>query len=186
MTTARRLHYSYEQYLDALEMSHLKLEYCDGEIYAMAGGTPVHAELAAIATSLLQQGLRGRCRVFSSDLKVRVDSTGLSTFPDVTVICGTPQFAAIDQNAAVNPSVLVEVTSASTEDYDRGDKLSHYKQLKSLQAVLFISHRTRQISLHHRVAAGWEVREFRSGELVELSEPALSISVDDVYAGVTL
>jgi Uma2 family endonuclease len=186
MTTARRLHYSYEQYLDALEMSDLKLEFCDGEIYAMAGGTPLHAELAAMATSVVQQALRGRCRVFSWDLKVRVEATDLSTFPDVTVICDEPKFAAIDRNAAINPTLLVEVTSASTEDYDRGDKLSHYKQLKSLQAALFISHRTQQISVHRRVVSGWEVREFRSGERLELSEPALSLAVDDVYAGITL
>ena len=69
MTTARRLHYRYDEYLTALEMSGVKLEYCDGEIYAMAGGTPAHAELAASITRLLGNALSGRCRAASSDLK---------------------------------------------------------------------------------------------------------------------
>lgn len=82
MTTARRVHHSYADYLSALEMSDVKLEYCDGEIYAMAGGTPAHAELAAAAIGLLLNALRGQCRVFSSDLKVRIEATDLSAFPD--------------------------------------------------------------------------------------------------------
>jgi Uma2 family endonuclease len=186
MTSARRLHHSYEEYLTTLAMSVLKLEYCDGEIFAMPGATVAEAQLGASILAAIGQALLGKARVFSSHLKVRIESTDLSTFPDATVLCGEPQFDSIDREALINPTLLIEVTSAATEDYDRGDKLSHYKQLKSLQAVLFISHRTQQISLHRRVAAGWEVREFRSGERLELSEPALSIAVDDVYAGVTL
>lgn len=186
MSTARRLHYEYADYLVSLEVSELKLEYCDGEIYAMAGGTPVHAELSAAATRLLGQALLGRCRVFSSDLKVRIEATDLSTFPDVTIVCAEPQFAAIDRNAVTNPTLLVEVTSSSTEDYDRGEKFSHYKQLPSLQAVLYVSHRSQRLTLLRRVAKGWETLEFRSGERVELSQPALSLAVDEVYAGVTL
>jgi hypothetical protein len=75
MTTARRLHYSYEEYLAALEVSGVKLEYCDGEIYAIAGGTPAHADLAASITRLLGNAVLGRCRVSSSDLKVRIEAT---------------------------------------------------------------------------------------------------------------
>ena len=186
MSTARRVHYTYEQYLSALEMSDVKLEFCDGEIYAMAGGTPAHAELSAAATGILGQALRGRCRVFSSDLKVRIEETDLSTFPGVSLVCGEPQFSPVDRNAVTNPTLLVEVTSASTEDYDRGEKLSHYKQLKSLRAILFVSHRAPQITLVRRAAAGWDVRELRLGERVELDEPALSFPVDELYAGIQL
>ena len=186
MSTARRVHYTYGEYLSALEMSEVKLEFCDGEIYAMAGGTPVHAELAAAVTRLLGQALLGRCRVYSSDLKVRIDATDLSTFPDVTVICGEPQFAAIDRNAAINPTLLVEITSASTEDYDRGEKLSHYLQLPSLQAVIFVSHRSQRLTLRRRAGQSWETIEFRTGERMELAAPTLSLAVDDVYAGIAL
>ena len=81
MTTGRR---RYDEYLAALQVSQLKLEYCDGEIYAMAGGTPAHADLAAAVVRLLGNALLGRCRVSTSDLKVRIEATDLSTFPDVT------------------------------------------------------------------------------------------------------
>lgn len=74
MTPARRLHHSYGDYLAALEVSGVKLEYCDGEIYAMGGGTPAHADLAAAMTRLLGNALLGRCRVSSSELKVRISN----------------------------------------------------------------------------------------------------------------
>ncbi len=186
MTTARRLHYSYEDYLRALELSEVKLEFCDGELYAMAGGTPAHAELAAAVVRLVGSALLGSCRVFSSDLKVRVEASDLSTFPDVSVVCGEREFSARDANALVNPTVLVEVTSRSTEDYDRGNKLGHYQQLPSLRAVLFVSHRQRLITVVQRTASGWEELEFRAGTLVELREPRLQLAVDAVYAGVEL
>ncbi len=78
------------------------------------------------------------------------------------------------------------MTSRSTEDYDRGDKLSHYKQLPSLQAVLFVSHRERRITVVARTERGWSETDVRGGETVTLPSPALTLAVDDVYAGVTL
>ena len=186
MTTARRLHYSYEEYLAALEMSEMKLEYCDGEMYAMAGGTPAHAELAAATIGILRNELLGRCRVSTSDLKVHIEATGLSTFPDVSVVCGARELARIDRNAITNPTLLVEVTSRSTEDYDRGEKLNHYQQCPSLQAVLFVSHRRRQVTLVSRTAAGWDTSEFRPGQRVEVPALALKFSLDELYGGIAL
>ena len=186
MSTARRVHHSYTEYLDLLEISHVKLEFCDGEIYAMAVGTPTHADLGASMTRLLGNALLGRCRVSSSDLKVRIEATGLTTFPDVSVVCGDRETAEIDPNAVVNPTLLVEVTSPSTEDYDRGEKLSHYKQIESLQAVLLVSHRRKQVTVYQRSDDGWKQRDVRGGEIVVLSSPELSISVDELYAGIEL
>jgi Uma2 family endonuclease len=105
VTTARRLHHTYQDYLEVLHISGVKLEYCEGEIYAMAGGTPAHAELAASIIRLLGNSLLGRCRVAASDLKVRIEATDLSTFPDVTVSGGKREVAAIDRNAVTNPAV---------------------------------------------------------------------------------
>lgn len=177
--------YSYQEYLAALELSRLKLEYCDGTIYAMAGGTPTHAELSLNTGALLKRELPG-CSVFSSDLKVRIERTDLSAFPDVSVVCGGRETSGIDKNAVTNPILLVEVTSPSTEDYDRGEKLSHYKQLPSLAAVLYVSHRMPRITVVRRGAQGWEELEFRAGERLELETPALSLEVNAVYAGVVL
>jgi Uma2 family endonuclease len=181
------LHHSYQEYLAALELSGVKLEYCEGEIYAMAGGTPAHADLAASITRILGNNLLGRCRVSSSDLKVRIEATDLSTFPDVTVVCGERQVAAVDRNAVTNPTLLVEVTSNSTEDYDRGEKLSHYKQCPSVAAVLFVSHRRAQVTVVARTDTGWESREYRAGQNVELTGTVeLLVPVDELYAGIVL
>lgn len=180
------MHHSYREYLQLLELSSVKLEYCDGEIYAMAGGTPTHADLGASATRLLGNALLGRCRVSSSDLKVRVEETDLTTFPDVTIVCGERHTSSIDANAVINPTLLVEVTSSSTEGYDRGEKLSHYKQIPSLLAVVLVSHRRRQVTVIERASDGWQQRELRAGEVVTVEALALSISVDELYAGIAL
>ena len=182
---ARATHYSYQEYLASLAMTELKLEYCEGVIYAMAGGTPTHAELSVNSAAILKRELT-KCSVFSSDLKVRIERTDLSAFPDISVVCGPRESSSVDRNALTNPVILVEVTSPSTEDYDRGEKLSHYKQLPSLAAVLFVSHRTQRITVVRRGATGWEELEFRAGERLVLQTPALSFLVDEVYAGVNL
>ncbi len=186
MTIARSLHHSYDDYLSALELSQIKLEYCDGEIYAMAGGTPAHAELAASVTRLLGNALLGRCRVSSSDLKVRIEETDLSTFPDVTVVCGDRQVSSQDRNAVINPTLIVEVLSPSTEDYDRGAKLTHYQQCPSVQAVLFVSHREPLVTVVMRQDGDWKTSEVPAGERVELSQPTLVLLVDELYDGIEL
>ncbi|MBK7534770.1 MAG: Uma2 family endonuclease [Myxococcales bacterium] len=186
MSTAKRLHYDYADYLRSLELSDLKLEYCDGVIYAMAGGTPAHAQLSAAIIVALHRVLPRTCRVATSDMKVRIEASDLSTFPDASVICGELRVSSLDSNAVTNPTLLVEVTSRSTEDYDRGDKLSHYKQLPSLRAVLLVSHRTRAITLVQRAAHGFTEREFRAGEQVALETPEVTFTVDEIYEGIQL
>jgi Uma2 family endonuclease len=186
MTTARQLRYSYEDYLRSLERSELKLEYCAGVIYAMAGGTPTHAELAAAVISLLRPPLQGRCSVYTSDLKVRVEASDFSAFPDVSVVCGERQLSPIDANAIVNPGLLIEVTSRSTEEYDRGEKTSHYQRLPSVRAVLLVSHRSPNVTVVERGEAGWTERQLGPGERVTLAQPAIDFAVDELYAGITL
>lgn len=181
MSTARRLHYSYEQYLAAQSSSDLRLEYFDGEIYAMAGGTPEHAALAAQVIAALAPPLKGRCLVFTADLRIRIEASGLSTYPDASVVCGPNQTSSIDKDAVTNPTVLVEVTSPSTEDYDRGEKLSHYKQLSSLQAVLIVSHSQRRVTVHSRDGKRWTEREYRSQESFAVPGLDLQLDVDELY-----
>lgn len=186
MGTARQLRFSYEDYLRSLERSELKLEYCAGVIYAMAGGTPAHAELAAAIISLLRPALHGRCTVYTSDAKVRIEASDFSAFPDVSVVCGERLVSPIDGNALINPSVLIEVTSRSTEEYDRGEKTRHYQRLPSMRAVLIVSHREPRVTVVERAPEGWSERHVGPGELVTLSQPQVSFAVDELYAGVTL
>lgn len=176
----------YSGYLHALEISPLKLEYRGGIISTMAGGTRAHAELSASVIMALGRVLPASCRVATSDLKVRIDPTDLSTFPDVSVVCGEARMSPVDAHDLINPVLLVEVTSKSTEDDDRGDKLSHYKQLTSLQAVLFVSHRTRSITCVERSPTGWTERAARAGESLTLTSPAVTLLVDEVYGRIEL
>jgi len=186
MTTARQLRYSYEDYLRALDDSAIKLEYCAGVIYAMAGGTLAHAELSAAAIGLLRQALPAGCSVFSSDAKIRVEASDFAGFPDASVVCGERQTSRIDANALANPTLVVEVTSRSTEDYDRGEKLLHYQRLPSLRAVLLVSHRERRVTVVERLGSGWQTREAGPGEQVSLTEPSLRLDVDALYGSVAL
>lgn len=124
--------------------------------------------------------------MYSSDLKIRIEATDLTTFPDVSVVCGEPTSSSVDKDAITNPTVLVEVRSALTEDYDRGNTLSHYRQLPSLAAVVFVSHKRRSVTVVRRTAAGWEEGDFHAGESVRLEVPNVSMSIDEIYQGINL
>src|SRR5207247_1646564 len=103
-------------------------------------------------------------------LRVRVPETGLSTYPDVTVVCGQTTRATDDPVAVTNPLLVVEVTSPSTEDYDRGEKLTHYQRLPSVKEVLFVSHRRPALLLHRRRPdGGWSSIDAAAGQTLELS-----------------
>jgi Uma2 family endonuclease len=152
----------------------------------MAGGTPTHARLSARVARLIGASLKAPCDVYSSDHMLRIDSLDLSTYPDASVVCGPVEPSSIDRNACTNPTILVEVTSKGTEDYDRGDKLSSYKQLPSLKAVLIVSHRTRRVTAVTRTPTGWEALEVRGSEEVVLEAPAIRFAVDELYADIPL
>ena len=180
-TATRRMHYAYSEYT-ALEVdSSIRHEYLDGEIYAMAGGSPDHAALAAAIIRVLGAELAANCRAFTSDLRVRIAATGLSTYPDVSVICGRTERAQDDPLAVTNPSLLVEITSPSTEDYDRGEKLRHYQQLTSVREILIVSHRGPHLALHRREGSGWVTLEASAGERLELASVGVTLAVDAVY-----
>jgi Uma2 family endonuclease len=182
MFSARRVHHSYADYLRLEKDSLIKHEFCDGEIYAMAGGTPEHGALAiAVANSLRSQPPQ-RCSVLSSDVKVRIAASDLSTYPDLSVVCGPLERDAVDGTAITNPTLLLEVTSPSSKDYDRGEKLSHYKQLPSLRVVLIVAHDMHRITVVARQSEGWSITEYRAGETAIIEAPALQISVDQIYA----
>ena len=180
---SHRIHYSYAEYLALEEASNVKHEYLDGQIYGMAGGTPEHAALAAAVIGLLFPQLRdGRCRAFDSDLRVRVPSTGLATYPDVTIVCGRRELDSTDKDAVTNPTVLVEVLSRTTAGYDRGDKFEHYKRLPSLRQYLLVSEHEHTIEVWTRDAAGaWSSDIARDGDIAELSSIGCRIEVTDLY-----
>jgi Uma2 family endonuclease len=181
-SAARHLHYTYAEYLRLEDQSPTRHEYLDGEIYAMAGGSPDHAALTGAVIGLLRATMPPGCRVFTSDLRVRIVASGLSTYPDAAIICGETIRAPDDALAVVNPILLVEVTSPSTEDYDRGEKLRHYQQLPNLAEVLIVSHREPWLTLVRREDQRWTSVEARAGESLTLtSVGGARLGVDEVY-----
>jgi Uma2 family endonuclease len=178
--------YSYEDYLDTLARSEVKLEYCAGIVSAMPVGTLQHAALGARMIAAIGRQLPASCEGFNSDAKVRVEETDFAGFPDASVVCGPVQHAPSDAHALANPTLLIEVTSKSTEAYDRGEKLEHYQRIPALRAVLFVSHRAPRVTLVERTNSGWTTRDFGPGERLVLTAPALTLSVDELYAGITL
>lgn len=183
--SARRHHrYTYADYV-ALELtSSTKHEFLDGEIYAMAGGSEEHSALAAEVLRLLGNAIVTRpCRAHTSDLRIYVESVGLATFPDGSVICGAlEQHAASPNTTALNPVVLLEVTSDSSEEYDTGDKADYYRTIPSLREYIIVSHRERRITVHMRSAEGsWTSDVASAGSVVRVPSLGLELPVDQVY-----
>ena len=129
-----------EEYLEMERQAPTKSEYLHGEVFAMAGASRQHAAITVNMIVALVARLKGRsCEVYGSDLRVKVPPTGLYTYPDVLVICGRPQFEDRQQDTLVNPTVIFEILSRSTEGYDRGEKFANYRTLESLTDFIMIS-----------------------------------------------
>ncbi|MBX3249690.1 MAG: Uma2 family endonuclease [Myxococcales bacterium] len=173
---------TYPEYLELERASATKHEYVNGEVYAMAGGSPEHARLAMRLGALITVALGGRpCAVFSSDARVRVERTSRSTYPDLSVVCGTLERASDDPDAIVNPCVLVEVLSETTEASDRGDKWAHYQRLDSLAEYVLVSQREPRVELYRRAERGWSYEVFVAGMMLELRSIGVSIDIDALY-----
>ena len=133
MATQPKTHLTPEQYLEIERKAEFKSEYYQGEMFAMSGASYPHIGIVANAVASLHQQLRrGPCRPLSNDMRVRVTATGLYTYPDVVVVCGEPRFLDDTFDTLLNPTVIIEVLSESTEAYDRGQKFEQYRSLESL------------------------------------------------------
>jgi Uma2 family endonuclease len=157
MASATHHRFSFAEYVELVADKGVKLEFLDGQVWAMSGGTPDHARVTANVSTLLATALRGRpCAVYSPDLRVRSTATGLATYADVTVICGKVELDPEDakRHTALNPRVLVEVLSPSTEEYDRGAKLDHYETIPALEEIVLVAHDKREVVIVRRAPGG--------------------------------
>ena len=174
---------THAEYLAAESGSEIRHEFLNGDVWAMAGGTREHGALAAAIIRELGMALRGKpCRVYTSDVRVRVLATGLSTHPDVSVVCGVEETDAEDPEALVNPVVLVEVLSDTTEAYDRGAKAAHYRRIPSVQAYVLVSQEEPLIEIYRRRDDRWELTEARPGERLDLPALDIRLDVEAIYA----
>ncbi len=186
--TAQPKQYITEQVYLAFERSSTrKHEYFDGEIVAMSGGTVAHNLISGNMFASLHTQLRGAgCRAFTSDLRLKVMATGLHTYPDVTVVCGHFQFVDESRDTLMNPVVIIEVLSPSTERYDRGMKFQNYRTIATLQEYILIAQDKPQIEHYVRQASGrWIFEEAQEvTELITLPSIHCRLAMSDVYDGV--
>ena len=175
------------EYLALEEKAERRSEFSDGEMFQMAGASREHNAITRNLTAELDNRLKdGSCQVFAADQRVKVDRTGLYTYPDLLIVCGEPEYAAEDRNTLTNPRVVIEVLSPSTERYDRTTKFRHYKQLPSVQEYVLVSQDEPLVERFTRAADGsWPQVEFvgLDATLALATVPA-AVPLADVFRGV--
>jgi len=171
------------EYLEYDRTHEGKHEYVNGEVVAMSGVSDAHDRIQVNTTLALGTRFRGGpCRVRGADLRVRLDETGLYCYPDLTVVCGEPAFASTRPVTLLNPRVIVEVLSETTEEYDRGAKVAHYRHRTSVDLLLLIDSRRRMIERQQRNPDGtWTLSEHTTGAVAVLEH---AIPFDEIYDGV--
>jgi Uma2 family endonuclease len=172
-----------EEYLEWEVQQQIRYEYVDGEVFAMAGGTLPHADIALNFASVLREHLRGRCKVRNSDAKVGITENGPFIYPDVSVSCDDRDRTA--QQFSRYPCLIIEVLSPSTEAYDRGGKFALYRRLESLQEYVLVGSETKTIEIFRRnQQGGWEFIPYGEDDEVVLNSVGLTVAIAQIYEDV--
>jgi Uma2 family endonuclease len=185
-SAAVQTYFTPEEYLTLERKATTKSEYLNGQIYAMAGASREHNLITTnISTQFNVQLSEKPCEVYASDMRVKISPTGLYTYPDVVVVCNEPRFEDTHIDTLLNPTLLVEVLSPSTEAYDRGEKSAHYRQLEALQAYLLVVQDLVHIEHYLRQEAQWLLTEFSDlDDVFHLVSIGCELSLREIYAKV--
>ena len=187
MGAAEKLRMTYAEYLVAEEASETKHEYLRGEVFAMAGTTFEHALIASNLLRAIGNRLAGPCVVVGSDARVRIEATDRATYPDLMIVCGPRHAASEDRHGTVNPKVIVEVLSDSTERDDRGEKFAHYRQISSLREYVLVAQKEARVEVFTREAgdsAVWRFSEAVGEGIVRFASVDVVVPLEEVYRGV--
>jgi len=184
MSTAEKVSWTPEQYLARERQATTKSQYYQGQIFAMAGASREHNLIVANLVRLIGNALQGKpCEVYPSDMRVKVQASGLYTYPDVTIVCGDPQFEDAHVDTLINPLVLFEVISESTEGYDRGAKAMQYRKLPSLKQLVLIASDRVQVEAYRRREDGdwtlWESSDLTGTLPIAAAE--ISLAIAEIY-----
>ncbi|MGZ5437628.1 MAG: Uma2 family endonuclease [Pyrinomonadaceae bacterium] len=177
-----------EEYLRRERLAESKSEYLNGEIFAMTGASRQHNRITINISSSLNLQLKGRpFETYAVDMRVKVRASGLYTYPDVAVVCGDPQFEDEYDDTLLNPTLLVEVLSQSTERYDRIAKTSYYRTIDSLAEHLLVAQDEIRLEQYVKRPNGqWLLSEYRElDEVVELTAIGCELRLSDVYDRIT-
>ncbi len=178
---------SVQEYLELEQTSEVRHEYENGEIREMPGGSENHSSIGENIKFSLRLALRERpCKIHGGDLRIKIRA-GLYTYPDVSVVCGERLFENVKRDSLLNPMVVCEVLSPSTESYDRGKKFGHYQTVSSISDYLIVSQDVYRVEHFIRQAEGWLLKTYDGLEgkifIVSLN---CELSLADIYDGVTL
>lgn len=176
-----------EEYLEFDANAEGRYEYYDGEVFEMSGGSPEHALLGARISRLLGNKVDAKgCLVYSSDVKIKVPAMPPYRYGDISALCGQPVYEQIgNQRLLVNPSLIVEVLSPSTEKYDREKKFKAYKSIESLREYLLIWQYEKLVTLYTKHNERfWFQSHYEAGETLKLESLDCELSVDGIYLGI--
>jgi Uma2 family endonuclease len=176
-----------EQYLEADRAAEFKSEYYDGHMFAMAGGTQVHGIIILnTGAGVLQAARRRGCIVTPTEVRLRVSYTGLYTFPDIMVVCGESRFADDQKDTVLNPILIVEVLSPSTEAHDRGFKFAQYREVESLREYILVAQKEPRVERFQRQPTGqWILTEYKGLEATAHFETIdCGLPLTEIYADV--
>ncbi len=179
-----------EEYLELEGPAEYKSQYVAGEIFAMAGTQPAHAVATGNIFAGLHNRFRGRsCSVFNSDIRVRAAAGEMYTYPDVSALCGEPKFESFGANppSLLNPQVIFEVLSPSTEAFDRGEKFRRYRRLDTLTDYVLVSVATMRVEHHHLQESGvWAYEDYNHPDnIVQLASVDCELPLGEIYERVT-
>ena len=180
---------SEEDYLVYERASTIRHEYYRGRIYAMTGAKEPHNLIAGNTIATLHSQLRRKpCRVYPSDMRIKVLRTGLNTYPDVVIVCGQPQFTDAIHDTLTNPTIIVEILSTSTECYDRGLKFENYRAIETLRDYLLIAQDHYHVEHYARQVSGqWLLTEATQLEdAIDLQSIECTLRLEDVYEKVEI
>ena len=186
MVSQPKPYYTPAEYLALERAAEYKSEYLAGEIYALAGAGEQHNTLTLNIAAELRTQFRGRpCRVYASDLRVKIAASGLYTYPDVVTACGELRFEDGHRDTLLNPTVVFEVLSPSTEAYDRGKKFAHYRRLESLMEYVLVAQDEVYVEHYTRQGNDWLLREARArGDTIRLPSIAAALTLASIYENV--
>lgn len=182
-------HFTPEDYLYLERQSEIRHEYLDGYVYAMAGESPEHSTICFNLSVVVGSQLRNKpCRGFSPNMKVRTDPGDLFSYPDLTIVCGEPIYHDKRGDVLLNPTVVFEVLSPSTEKYDRGEKFARYREnISSLENYVLVSQLTAKIELYTKQDDGeWNKTEVNGLENeLYIASIDCHIPLEEVYENIS-
>jgi len=166
------------EYLDLERKSEIRHEYIAGHMFAMSGASRRHSLITLNLAALIWSQLRGRpCEAHANDMRVKVSETGMYTYPDIVAVCGDPLFEDTSIDTLLNPTLIVEVLSESTEKYDRGEKFAHYRRLDTLREYVLVSQNKMRIEHFRRDGEEWVLSEISDpGSVLHL--PAIDCHIE--------